>query len=91
MPVMMELFILTEAFFQYGYYDIVESSMRGKFWLFLKTKFMEKACDFHIPMQISAFGYSNNSVDPDIMLHFKKIQNHLVGAVSAELRKMFAV
>ena len=42
MPVMMKLFILTEAFFQYGHHDMVgyiESSMRGKFWLFfLKTK-----------------------------------------------------
>ena len=40
MPVMMKLLILTEAFSQYGYHDMVESSMRGKFWLifFLKTK-----------------------------------------------------
>ena len=42
MPVMMKLLFLTEACFQYGYHDMVESSMRGKFWLilfiFLKTK-----------------------------------------------------
>ena len=34
MPVMMKLLILTEAFFQYGYHDMVESSMRGKFCFF---------------------------------------------------------
>ena len=38
MPVMVKLLILTEAFFQDGYHDMVESSMRGKFWLFFKTK-----------------------------------------------------
>ena len=36
---------------------------------------------------IYAFRYSNNSVDPDTRFHFKKIQNHLAGAVSAEFRK----
>ena len=40
MPIMMELLILTEAFFQYGYHDMVESSMRGKFWLFFLDKIM---------------------------------------------------
>ena len=38
MPVMMKLLILTEACFQYGYHNMVESSMRGKFGLFFKTK-----------------------------------------------------
>ena len=35
---MMKLLILTEAFFQYGYHDMVESLIRGKFLFFLKTK-----------------------------------------------------
>ena len=34
-PVMMKLLILSQAFFQYGYHDMVESSMRVKFCLFL--------------------------------------------------------
>ena len=41
MPVMMKLFILTEAFFKYGYHDMVESSMRGKFWLILFIYFKD--------------------------------------------------
>ena len=40
MPVMMKLFILTEAFFQYGYHDMVELSMLGNFWVFFKDKIM---------------------------------------------------
>ena len=41
MPVMMKLFILTEAFFQYGYHDMVELSMQGKYCLFVfKDKIM---------------------------------------------------
>ena len=38
MPVMVQLLILTEAFFQYGYHDMVESSMRGKFLLFFERQ-----------------------------------------------------
>ena len=39
MPVMMKLLILTDAFLQYGYHDMVGSSMQGKFLvIFLKTK-----------------------------------------------------
>ena len=38
MPVMMKLLILTEAFVQYGYNDMVESSMRGKFFFFFFFK-----------------------------------------------------
>ena len=49
---------------------------------------MEKACKMR-------FQHSDTDVririhqHPDIMFHFKKIQNHLVGAVSAELRKKY--
>ena len=38
--IFISLLILTEAFFQYGYHDMVESSMRGKFGLFFKDKIM---------------------------------------------------
>ena len=31
-------FLKEANLFQYGYHDMVESSMRGKFWLFFKIK-----------------------------------------------------
>ena len=44
----MKLLILREVVFQYGYRDMVESSMRGKFCVFAK-KYCTQAC------QISGF------------------------------------
>ena len=59
-------------------------SPKDKSYLFVKRQIMaifHRKCMQNV---IFTFRYSNNSVDSDPRFHFKKIQNHLVGAVSVE-------
>ena len=63
MPVMMKLLISTEAFFQYGYHDMVESSMRGNF--FFKTKL----CNIYYKIDIDMFVCLHKSI-----VHFAKLR-----------------
>ena len=62
-------------------------SSKDKSYLFVKRQIMAIFHRKGMQNAIYAFRYSNNWVDPDTRFHFKKIQNHLVGAVSAEFRK----
>ena len=44
-----EITYFNRGFFQYSYHDMVESSVRGKFWLFF---FMTKLCNIYYKVDI---------------------------------------